>query len=252
MAGTVAIIQARMGSTRFPGKILCLLSDKHVVEWVFDRVMRASSIDRIVLATTDRVADQAICDIASLYGIDVFRGSEDDVLGRFWGAASQFEADWIVRVNADNPLIDPQYIDSLVDKAQNCMADYASYRLGDGTPVMLSSVSFFAEVISKNCLEHANSLINDHFQREHVTLGIYTRPNMFNVHWLQVPGPCDDTRLRFTLDTPADLELLREVVETLGGDAPCASAEDICQLLPEHPEWLDRMFNQSKANPKNT
>ena len=182
--------------------------------------------------------------------IPCFRGSEEDVLGRFSAAAETFDATHVVRVNADNPLVDPRYIDRLLEAAIVTGADYTSYRRADSKPVMLTAVSFFTEVVGRSCLQRANDEIVDPFQREHVTLGIYTRPDLFKVHWLDLPATCNDHRLRFTLDTAEDLELLRDVFNYLGKNAIAATAEEIVHAASAHPWWLDTMAKLNATNPK--
>ncbi len=246
----VAIVQARMRSTRLPGKPFLPLGSKSVLRWVLDRVRRARRLDNVVIATSTEPADDCLVERCGPWDVACFRGSETDVLGRCLAAARAFDAESIVRVNADNPLVDPQYIDELVDAALHCGADYASYRRGDGKPVMLTALSFFTEVISRDCLERAHREITDRFEREHVTLGVYSRPGRFDVCWLDVPAPCNDARLRFTVDTQADLDLLQQVFHALGTRAETATAEDVVCLAKEHPEWLEAMAVLNASNPK--
>jgi spore coat polysaccharide biosynthesis protein SpsF len=249
---TLAVIQARMASTRFPGKVLSPLGGRPVVDWVLRRLSRAERLDRIVVATTDCPADDPLARHCAESDVDCFRGGESDVLGRFHAAARQFPADRIVRINADNPFIDPRFIDELVKFAESTGAEYASYRRGDGKPVMLTAVSFFAEAVSRTCLERADRELTDAFLREHVTLGIYTQPERFRVRWLDAPAWCDDPRLRLTVDTPADLERLEQIASALGERAIDADAEEVAKLVLDRGDLLDAMDAANTAQPKTT
>jgi spore coat polysaccharide biosynthesis protein SpsF len=247
---TIALIQARMASTRLPGKVLLPLGDKCVLQRVVDRVALAKRVDLTVVATTDQPWDDPLADACRRWGSSVFRGDESDVLKRFGDAAREYNAAWVVRVNSDNPLIDPRYIDELLDAVRGTDVDYASYRQSDGRPVMLTALSFFAEAVSRECLERGVREIVDPTEREHVTIGIYNRPSQYALRWLDVPSFCNDPRLRLTLDTQADFDLLQDIYAVLGDDASTATAEDIVRLVLEHPEWLARMTAQNTANPK--
>jgi spore coat polysaccharide biosynthesis protein SpsF len=249
---TLAVIQARMASTRFPGKVLSRLGGRPVIDWVLRRLSRAARLDRIVVATSDSASDDPLAGHCAELDIDCFRGSETDVLGRFHAATRQFAADRIVRINADNPFIDPRYIDELIRFAESSGAEYASYHRGDGKPVMLTAVSFFAEVVSRACLERADREITDGFLREHVTLGIYTQPERFRVRWLDAPDFCDDPRLRLTVDTPADLERLEQIATALGERAIDATAEEVAKLVLDRGDLLAAMDAANSAQPKTT
>ena len=120
-----AIVQARMGSTRFPGKMLKKLGSYHILEWVINRLKRANNLDGIVLATTTLPEDDVLQQKAKFWGVDVFRGSKEDVLGRFYKAARYFEANTIVRVCGDNPFVAPEEIDRLIEFFDNNPCDYA-------------------------------------------------------------------------------------------------------------------------------
>ena len=247
---TIAIIQARLRSTRLVGKVLRDLGDRCVLRWVVDRLRNAKCLDEIVVATSTAEADDMLVAQCRRWQVPCFRGSESDVLGRFVETAKTYAADRVVRVNADNPLIDPLYIDRLVDAGKRSEADYQSYRRGDGTPVMLTAMSFFAEVVSMSCLRRADREIDDPFEREHVTLGIYTKPEQYDVCWLDVPSGCNDPRLRLTLDTSDDLALLRTVFSALGPRAESAGTPEILDLIHRHPEWLRTMVALNHSNPK--
>lgn len=228
------------------------LGDRSVLKWAVDRVALSKRIDKIVVATTTNPADDDIADFCEEHNLHCFRGSEDDVLGRFVAAAEAHGAAWAVRVNPDSPLIDPVYLDDLIGAALQSDGGYISYELSDHTPVMLCGVSFFAEAIHIDTLRQADKLIADDFEREHVTLGIYKRPETYRVRFLQVPSFCDDAAIRLTLDTETDFRLLQELVAVLGEGAISCSAAEIVDLLSQRPEWTAMMKSQADLNPKGT
>ena len=160
MPRTVAVVQARMGSSRFPGKMIARLGAYPLLEWVLRRVRRASSVDAVVLATTDSPRDEALIEIAGRLGVAAYRGSETDVLQRFRDAAEAHRADWIVRVCADNPFVDPEEIDHLIHFFSVNSCDYAcnhqdrlGSRYADG---------FGAEILSSNLLEAVSEIGRAH------------------------------------------------------------------------------------------
>lgn len=246
---TVAIIQARMGSSRLRGKALMPVGGVPVLQRVVERIRMASLIDKIVVATTTCADDDLLAKQAGEYGVDVFRGSEHDVLDRFYFAARKYDAQRVIRVNADNPFIDPAYCDALVLDSRSNPADYVSYRVA-GKPAMLTAVSFFAEAISADCLAVAHRELTEPRDREHVTRGIYTAPQRYHIRWLACPIECDDETLRFTLDTRQDLEFLDEVAWALGDAAARAGAAEIAAFVRKNPAWNARMKHANQANPK--
>ncbi len=217
---------------------------------MIDRVKQSDSLDDIVVATGIAPENNPIEAFCEKEGIQCFRGNDNDVLLRFKEAAEIYQADWVVRINADNPLVDPRYIDELITDALNSGADYESYRLRNGLPVMLSPLGFFTETVTRVCLEQAHAIVTDRFEREHVTLGIYKRPSTFRLRFLEIPEFCDKPYLRFTLDTQADLDLLRHVFRALGDKAKVVGAEEVVQLVEKHPEWKNIMSKQNALNPK--
>jgi len=168
MSKTVALVQARMGSTRFPGKMLAQLGGHPLLEWVLLRMRRARMIDEVVLATTTLGRDDELVALAQKLGIEVFLGSENDVLGRLSAAAVQCGADIVVRVCADNPFIDPDEIDRLVAHFKSNACDYACNnqdRLGNRY-----ADGFGAEILSNFLLQQIAQTATDARHREHVTL----------------------------------------------------------------------------------
>jgi len=204
----VAIIQARMSSTRLPGKVLADVNGTPMLAMVVARVRRARAVDRVVVATSTGCADDAIVRFCEEHGIEVFRGSEDDVLDRYWRAAQASGADAVVRVTADCPLIDPAVIGLVVEDFERGGADYVSNTITRTFPDGLD-----VEVMRVEALERAWREAALPSEREHVTPYIWKHPELFPQR--QVAQPDDLSELRWTVDEPRDLELVREVARRL-------------------------------------
>lgn len=228
MARTVVIVQARMGSTRFPGKMLARLGDCSVLEWVIRRVLRAGMVDEVVLATSDLARDNALAEIAMRCGASVFRGGEDDVLGRFLGAAQFTKADNVVRVCADNPFIDPREVDRLVAYFSQYSCDYACNhqdRLGSGY-----ADGFGAEIFSVKILEQIAERAMERQHREHVTLFLWDHSEGYELRAVPAPVELTFPRVRCDVDTPEDLAKLAKLVQ-LGVTIDSSAAQIIKQVL---------------------
>lgn len=211
---TVAIIQARMGSTRLPGKVMLPLDGSHVLTHDVQRVGRADTIDEVVVATSTKTADDIVARYADRAGATVFRGSEDDVLGRMFSAATEVDAETVVRITGDCPLIDPNVIDTVVNRLATEGVDYCSNTSERTFPRGLD-VGAFTYQSFKNVSEEAT----EPHHREHVTpyyrenddqfnFASVTSEDVFDQPWMQ-----DRADLRLTLDEVDDYELLREVYE---------------------------------------
>jgi spore coat polysaccharide biosynthesis protein SpsF len=200
----VALIQARMGSTRLPGKVLKDLGGSTVLARVHARVMRAATIGEVIVATSDARGDDAIVDECRRLGAKVFRGDEHDVLDRYYRAAQFSKAEIVVRITADCPLIDPEITDKTVQAFLLQQSDYASNALQRTYPRGLDT-----EVMTMRALERAWSEAREPYQRSHVTPYIYQNQDRFKV--LSVTGDFDYGASRWTLDTEQDLEFLTAV-----------------------------------------
>jgi spore coat polysaccharide biosynthesis protein SpsF len=207
----VAIIQARIGSTRLPGKVLEDVGGRTMLARVVRRVRRATLLDAVVVATTERPADDAITAECAGLDVAVFRGSEPDVLDRYCQAARTHAADTIVRITSDCPLADPTVLDGVVRAYASGLYDYASNFLERRHPRGLDT-----EVIRRSALERAWGEANQPHHRAHVTPYIYENPECFRL--LSVPAESDLSAHRWTVDTPEDLHLVRELYARLGND----------------------------------
>lgn len=210
---TVAVVQARMSSTRFPGKVLADLCGKPMLAHIIERLRIAETLDEVVVATTDGPEDDAVAELAAEYGAGVTRGSLSDVLGRYVLAAEQHDAAVVVRITADCPLVDPDLVDRLVRIRADADADYASNVLEPSYPE-----GYDAEVLTVDCLRRidAESVID--YEREHVTPRIREHPDEYRI--VQMRNERDLTAIRLTVDVPADLERVRMILSALPSSPP--------------------------------
>lgn len=227
---TVAIIQARMGSSRLPGKILKLLGNRTVLGHVITRVRASNSFDRIVVATTDRAIDDAAADEAEKLGALVVRGPEDDVLSRYSKAAAASEAKVIMRITADCPLIDPIVLARMVRRFQEGDADLVTNARQRTFPRGLD-----AEIFSRAALDTMQTEAYSSEEREHVTPYLYRHPERFRI--VDFVGEPDLSHWRLTLDTEEDLTLL-EAIALEVEDLATLLLPDIQRILTDNPDWL--------------
>jgi spore coat polysaccharide biosynthesis protein SpsF len=208
VGGRVAVIQARMGSSRLPGKVLRDLGGKTVLGWVVDAARDSGVLDDVVVATTVESADDAVAAFVASGGARAVRGPVDDVLTRYLLALDATGADVVVRLTADCPLLDPSLVAMAVRAFDPAELDYLST-----TEPRTLAHGWDVEVVSAAALRRAGALA-DEYHRVHVTSYLYTHPDEFRVAGLAFAPPCDD--LRVTLDEPADAALLDAVVAELG------------------------------------
>jgi spore coat polysaccharide biosynthesis protein SpsF len=230
---TVIIVQARMASTRLPGKIMKEVLGKTLLEHQIERLRRVKQADKLVIATTDHGEEQPIVDLCERLEVDSFRGSENDVLSRYYGAATQYGADMVVRITSDCPLIDPAVVDGVIDHFQrrHSEVDYASNTF----PELTYPRGMDTEVFSYRALKEAYQEAVDLPEREHVTIFIKRRPERYRI--VNLPYRQDVSRHRWTVDTPEDLELIARILTALYPQNPEFTLEDCLDLLKKHPEW---------------
>lgn len=212
----VALIQVRMTSTRLPGKVLLDLAGKPALHWMLERLRRARLIDRIVVATTELSSDDPVAAFCREQGIDVFRGDEHDVLGRFAAAAAAFDARTVVRLTGDCPMIDPQVVDRVIGRYLEGGLDYCSNYIERSYPIGLDT-----EVFSRAVLDRCQREAVSAYAREHVTpLMRDADPEQpgLSLRRGHVRHEADFSHIRWTLDTPEDLALLRRYFDGLPAD----------------------------------
>ena len=211
----VVIIQARMGSQRLPGKMMVDICGKPLLEYLIERVKRSQLLDVIVIATTPNKEDDVIEEFAKKFRVEVFRGSEEDVLARYFEAAEHFHADVVVRICGDNPLTDPREVDKLIQHHLSTGADYSansSYHLPSpkGLPDGVG-----AEIFSMDALRKAYKLATEQYHREHVTPFILRNPNLFRIERLDAEPGLQRPDIELDVDNLEGLQYVRKVFQQL-------------------------------------
>ncbi len=246
MGKIVAIIQARMGSTRLPGKVMKDLCGKTVLAHDIERVKQSKFIQEIVIATTTSQEDDRIVKEALNNGVKVYRGSEEDVLSRYYEAAVENNGDIVVRITSDCPLIDPFVIDSMIhcyvendyDLVTNAGSDLTQRTYPRGLDV---------EVFSFGILKEAYENAEKAYQREHVTPYIYE--NSKNIFYYK--NDVDYSKYRWTLDTEEDFELIKEIYAELYRGRHNFYFEDILCLFTRKPELFEINKNVEQKKVEN-
>ena len=229
----VCIIQARMGSTRLPGKVTLDLAGEPMLVRDMNRVARSKILDQIVIATTENPADDEIVALCEDRNWAYYRGSELDVLDRYYQAAKLHRSDVVVRITSDCPLIDSDIIDQVINDYFDKLPklDYASNIMPERTfPRGLDT-----EVMSFKALEKIWHEDDNPAWREHVTPYIHHHPDIFKCHG--VMNDEDLSHMRWTVDTPEDLDFVRHIYDHFGHDN--FSWHAVLDLLGNHPDWLD-------------
>ncbi len=224
-----AIIQARMGSTRFPGKVLMDIGGQTMLARVIHRVQRAKMLDRVIIATTTETRDDVIIEEADRLGVSVYRGSESDVLYRYYQAALEYKVEVVVRITSDCPLIDPELTDDIIRRFIEAHPpyDYASNGLERTYPRGLD-----VEVMWFKVLFCAWREAKEPYQRVHVTPFIKEHPERFRL--LSVTGG-QGKELRWTVDTPEDLTFMRAVYEKFN-NSDTMQWREVLDLIEREPE----------------
>lgn len=228
---TVIIVQARMTSTRLPGKVLLPLAREPMLARLVQRLRRVKGADTMVIATTTNAADDPIVALCEVLGVACHRGSEHDVLSRYAEAARQHVADVVVRITSDCPLIDPNLVDRMITTYRHGDCDYLSNMLPPTWPYGMA-----VEVFSAAALYEANQEASQDSEREHVSPFIYWHPERFrlrNVESLQ-----NLSHHRWTVDTPEDYQLVHQLFEALYPTLPDFSLNDVLAVLEVHPGWM--------------
>nr|MCU0926265.1 glycosyltransferase family protein [Hydrogenophaga sp.] len=205
---TAIIVQARMTSTRLPGKVLLPLAGEPMLTRLVERLRRVQRADGIVIATTTNTTDDAIAKLSEQLGVPCHRGSEHDVLSRYADAARLHGADVVVRITSDCPLIDPALIDQVIAVYQESDCDCVSNMLPPTWPYGMA-----VEVFSAAALAEAHAEAGQPAEREHVTPFLYAHPERYRLR--NVTSPVDLSHHRWTVDTPEDYELVRRLFEAL-------------------------------------
>lgn len=231
---TVIIVQARMASTRLPGKIMKKVLGKTLLEYQLERLSRVKQADQVVIATTDHGEEEPIVELCQRLGFSYFRGAEEDVLARYYGAATKFGAEVVVRITSDCPLIDPAVVDKVIGfyLAHQEEYDYVSNTF----PELTYPRGMDTEVFAYKVLKEAYQEAKDQPEREHVTIFIKRRPERYRIK--NLPYVKDYSHYRWTVDTPEDFALIEKMITALYPVNPHFTLEDCLLLMEEHPEWV--------------
>lgn len=227
------VVQARLGSTRLPGKVLRPLLGKPLVHYLIERLRRVQSVQGIVIATTTNAEDDQLVDFCNKEGLHVVRGAVDDVLSRYILASDAFGLDVVVRITADCPLIDPDLIEkglALFRQHSNTL-DYLSICHNRTYPLGMDF-----EIIQVKSLRKAYLLAKDPAEKEHVTPYIWRHPEQFQLANMQQKE--HQAEYRLTVDTLEDFMLVERIYKTLYPQNPEFGRKEIVALLKKHPDWL--------------
>ena len=228
----VVIVQARVGSTRLPKKVLKKIKNKMILDYVIERLKSCKKADDIILATTKNKMD----DILEKYGIEnrvkYFRGNEEDVLSRYYETAKKYGADVIVRITSDCPLIDPEIVDEMIKKHIESKADYTSNVIKRTFPRGMD-----IEIFNFDTLEETYKNANEKYHREHVTPYIQEHPEKFKLQNVEAKEKINRPDIRITVDTKEDFELIKKIL--LHFENINFKVEDIIDFLDKNPELYE-------------
>ena len=229
---TVIIVQARMTSTRLPGKVLKKILGKPLLEYQVERLWRVKHAGEIIIATTTNDTDRPIVDLCNRLSVPCFRGPEQDVLARYYGAAREHRAEAVVRITSDCPLIDPQVVDKVIQFYfdHRLEYDYVSNTLERTYPRGMDTEVFPVKVLNEAFAEATAQP-----DREHVTPYIYRHPRRYRL--ANVAYSEDLSHHRWTVDTSEDFELIKRIITALYPANPRFTLQDCQNWLKEHPEW---------------
>ena len=251
---TGIIIQARLGATRLPNKIILpYYKGLSIIELLIDKLKTNYSDIPFVVATTESRNDDRLVDMLQKKLMKVYRGSENDVLERFIGAAKVYKFDNIIRVCADNPFFDFEGTISLLNKHFESLSDYTGYAVQGEIPSIKSHLGLWGEVVTLKALEKANSLTKEKLYHEHVTNYIYENNNEFHVNLIKAPEILFERKdIRLTVDTKEDFEMSKEIYERLVSNIKYQDSkpEDIVRFLDRNKKYLEIMKAQIYKNSK--
>lgn len=243
----VGIVQARMGSTRLPGKMMKEIIGKPMVEQVFDRILPSTQMSEVWLATTTDPADDVLVTWAEKHKIKYYRGSVNDVLDRYYQTAKLAEADVVVRITGDCPLTDYAVIDAVIAEYLREFPKFA-YVCNTQPPTFPDGLD--TEVFSFVVLEKAWQEAKLQSEREHVTPYIWKNPEIFPRK--NITYQTDLSALRWTLDTAEDFALITLIIEAMTREPAYPHLERILAIVAEHPEWasVNAMYERNEGYAK--
>lgn len=230
---TEIFLQARMGSTRLPGKVLKQVLDKPLLAYQIERLKRVQGADAVVVLTSNLPLDDPIVELCKKLSISHYRGDAENVLKRFYDAAQQRQTETVVRICGDCPLIDPEIVDEAIKtfKSQQPQVAYVSNCLKRTYPRGQD-----VEVFSSNALKTAYEFAKSKTEQEHVTPYIYQHKDQFRLY--NIVSAIDYSSQRWTVDTIEDFYLIKLILEALYPQNPTFTMDDVLNLLKKHPDWL--------------
>ena len=237
----LAIIQARMGSSRFPGKIMKELNGKPIIQHIVDFLKYSKTIDKIVIATTDLQEDDVVDSFAKKLKIECFRGSSENVLERFYKCAKKFNADLIIRLTADNPLINPKIIDDLINLCKNYNCDYVSNCLHLTYPYGYSA----CEIFTFSTLTRLYETQKDPKSLEHVTSFVRENPHLFNIQELSAPENLSRPNWRLSVDTVEDYSKMQKIFSSLYHENSFIDYPSLVQFLDQNKQIIESDQNSN-------
>jgi len=238
------IVEARMTSSRLPGKILLTAIEKPLLQLMIERLRRIKFVNDVIIATTTNQNDNAIVSLCEQLRVSFFRGSENDVLGRVLKAAKQYRTDIIVEITSDNPLVDPDLCNKVIEvflEKEN-EVDFVSNDMGcyiDDCDVTFPLGLCNTKVFKTSLLEESEKSTNDPVDREHVVNYIINNPDKYRLYNVEASGEYRRSDMRVTLDYPQDYEVIRSVFEALYPSNPKFTASDIIDYLDANPHIKD-------------
>lgn len=239
-----ATIEARMTSSRLPGKVLMEYCGKSNLQHIIERLKRSNYIDDVVVATTTNEQDNSIVELCEKIKCKYYRGSEEDVLLRVLESAKSVNADIIVEITGDCPVIDWRYADKIIEVFFSGDYDYAANILKRTFPRGVDTQVFPVEI-----LEEVNKVSKNPVDHEHVSLYIYTHPEKYRLINWEADNNMNHPEFEITLDTKEDYEFINQIYEILYPKDQDFSAQDVVDLLIEHPEMIKKVENTHRKDP---
>lgn len=239
-----ATIEARMTSSRLPGKVLMEFCGKSDLEHIIERLRRSKYIDEIVVATTVNCQDDAIVELCEKINCKYYRGSEEDVLLRVLESAKSVEADYIVEITGDCPVIDWRHVDKLTEMFFSGEYDYASNTIERSFPR-----GFDTQIFPVTILEEVNNITRNPVDHEHVSIYIYTHPENYKLLNWKADQTMNHPEIEITLDTKEDYKLIKSIYERLYPSNIDFSSEEVVELLMNNPDLMKVIENTHRKDP---
>lgn len=245
------IIQARLGSNRLPQKmVLPFYECKSIFELLVRRMLEYGFNVPIILATSNNPLDDKLVNLARNLNIEVFRGSEYDVLGRFINAAERFNLTKLIRICADNPFLDLDSLDFQIKEFTKLDFDYWCYAKSDGTPTIKTHFGFWSEAVKLSALKSIKEYTDEWIYFEHVTNYIYTHEKLYKINKYYIPEQLDNLPIRLTIDTKVDFELARSIYAVAIKNRINIKSKEIGALVVKNKPWMEIMRNEILSNLK--